>query len=752
MSDISILARLVGGITRNTNVQNNTLVVGSLKVGSASPTELTKAILDRLISTQDGSDLGTGYHTHNTQYFTESELGSSSASSGSDLIGDDNTYSNFTPSAATVKGALAGIDSALATSAYTNEMAQDAVGGILTDSSTVDFTYNDAGNTITAAVIQGGLDHGSIGGLADDDHTQYILVAGTRAFTGNQSAGGFKFTSLAAGSGAGDSVRFEQVILRDGSQAFTANQAMGGFKLTGLAAGSGAGDSVRYEQAILTSGANAFAAAQSMGGFKLTSLADGTAASDAINKGQLDAALNGLKPKAAARAATTANIVIATALNSGDVIDGVTLANGDRVLVKDQAASEENGIYVVGASPARSADFDSVSPIDEINGAMVPIEEGTANAGKIFVQSGAAIATVGTDPIAFVYFNSISNLVGGDGITISGTNVSVDHDGEGLTFASAQLALELDGSTLSKSSSGVKVATGGINNNEINAAAAIAYSKLNLSASIVNADVASGAAIAYAKLALSASIVNADIASGAAIAYSKLALSNSIVAGDLTSDSVTTAKILNANVTEAKLSASVAGAGLTGGAGSALAVGAADASITVAADAISVAKDAAGAIGLSGSGIKANVDGTTIQISGNNLAVKADGIRDLYDTFTNNTGSAIAAGSVVIASQTVAGEIVLADADALATCEGVLGVVVSSIADGASGKVQVAGRCTPVQDAAYDLGKRVYVSQTAGSTTKTAPSATNSVMFLMGVAVSTTQIMLGMHLEAVNEA
>ena len=56
---------------------------------------------------------------------------------------------------------------------FTNERAQDAVGSILTDSSTIDFTYNDAGNTITASVIQSGIDHGSITGLSDDDHTQY---------------------------------------------------------------------------------------------------------------------------------------------------------------------------------------------------------------------------------------------------------------------------------------------------------------------------------------------------------------------------------------------------------------------------------------------------------------------------------------------------------------------------------------------------------------------------------------------------
>lgn len=207
---------------------------------------------------------------------------------------------------------------------------------------------------------------------------------------------------------------------------------------------------------IKKDGSVAFTANQSMGGFQLTGLAAGSASSHAINKGQFDAALEGLRPKTAVRVATTANITIATALNSGDSIDGITLANGDRVLVKDQTAAEENGIYVVSATPARSTDFDSLSPIDEINGSLVAVQEGTANAGKVFVQSGV-VAVLDTDPINFVFFNSSSSLVGGDGITVSGSNISVDHDGQGLTFVSSQLALELDGSTLSKSATGLKL-------------------------------------------------------------------------------------------------------------------------------------------------------------------------------------------------------------------------------------------------------------------------------------------------------
>lgn len=63
--------------------------------------------------------------------------------------------------------------------AYTDEQAQDAVGSILTDSSTIDFTYNDGAPSITGSVITGAIDHNSLANLTTGDpHTQYALLAG----------------------------------------------------------------------------------------------------------------------------------------------------------------------------------------------------------------------------------------------------------------------------------------------------------------------------------------------------------------------------------------------------------------------------------------------------------------------------------------------------------------------------------------------------------------------------------------------
>jgi hypothetical protein len=59
-----------------------------------------------------------------------------------------------------------------------NEAAQDAVGAAISDTATVNLSYDGVSNLLSADVIQSGLDHGSISGLSDDDHSQYALLAG----------------------------------------------------------------------------------------------------------------------------------------------------------------------------------------------------------------------------------------------------------------------------------------------------------------------------------------------------------------------------------------------------------------------------------------------------------------------------------------------------------------------------------------------------------------------------------------------
>jgi hypothetical protein len=88
--------------------------------------------------------------------------------------------------------------------------------------------------------------------------------------------------------------------------------------------------------------------------------------------------------------------------------------------------------------------------------------------------------------------------------------------------------------------------SGAVVNADINASAAIAYSKLALAGSIVNADIGASAAIAYSKLALTGSIVNADIVASAGIPYSKLTLTGSIVNADLTAGTIVNSAVNSA--------------------------------------------------------------------------------------------------------------------------------------------------------------------------------------------------------------
>ena len=185
------------------------------------------------------------------------------------------------------------------------------------------------------------------------------------------------------------------------------------------------------------------AADLSMAGFKLTNVATPSADTDAANKGYVDSVAQGLDTKASVVAATTTNGTLATAFANGQVIDGVTLATGNRILIKNQTDATANGIYVVAASgaPARSTDMDNGT---EFPGAYAFVEQGTVNADTGWVCTNNAPVTLGSTNIVWAQFSGAGTYTANNGVLLTGSVFSfAPESGKGLQTGSEGAAIKL---------------------------------------------------------------------------------------------------------------------------------------------------------------------------------------------------------------------------------------------------------------------------------------------------------------------
>lgn len=138
----------------------------------------------------------------------------------------------------------------------------------------------------------------------------------------------------------------------------------------------------------------------------------GTPAIDAdlVNRGYVLDVLAGLRdPKDACKLASTANVNIASAPAS---IDGVAMVAGDRVLLKNQTAGAENGIYIFTAALAvmlRSTDADTAAELN--SGMSTMITDGTINARKIYVLTTADPIVVDTTVLIFAQAPNPANFL-----------------------------------------------------------------------------------------------------------------------------------------------------------------------------------------------------------------------------------------------------------------------------------------------------------------------------------------------------
>lgn len=174
---------------------------------------------------------------------------------------------------------------------------------------------------------------------------------------------------------------------------------------------------------------------------RIINLADPSGATDAANKQYVDNVAAGLNWKANVVAASTTNMAVATAVINAATMDGVTLATGDRVLLKNQTTASENGIYIVAASGAasRSSDADATA---EVQNAVVRVAKGTIGADTMWQMVTDGI-TLGTTALTWTQFSAGVVYTQGNGISISGgvitavanTGVTVTGSGIGVDFS-----------------------------------------------------------------------------------------------------------------------------------------------------------------------------------------------------------------------------------------------------------------------------------------------------------------------------
>jgi hypothetical protein len=192
-----------------------------------------------------------------------------------------------------------------------------------------------------------------------------------------------------------------------------------------------------------------------VGGKRITSVAEPTQASDAATKSYVDALAEGLHVHASVVAATTASLATLTGgqviyangtagveatltLEIGlTAIDGHTLADGERILVKDEVNQAHNGIYVRTSATelTRAADYDSANEV--AGGDFVFVTGGTLYNSTGWVQIDP-VSAIGTDPIVWEQFSGAGSYLPGDGLSLTGNefNVNLSTTG-GLEFSGA---------------------------------------------------------------------------------------------------------------------------------------------------------------------------------------------------------------------------------------------------------------------------------------------------------------------------
>jgi len=287
-----------------------------------------------------------------------------------------------------------------------------------------------------------------------------------------------------------------------------------------VTAGKMANSTITSAQVDLTAGF-AFSGA-------LTSSAVPSTANDVANKTYVDNIAAGLHWKDSCASATTANFAatyhngngtLTASSNGAFTTDGQAGVLDQRVLVKNQSAAAENGIYTVttvgtGEAPAVLTRAGDMNAAAEFPGAACFVRAGTTLADSGWTCTIDADPTLGTTAITFVQFTGGGQLTGGDGISIVGNAVAIDlvDSGSGLSFDTGELQIASTGVTNSMLAG--SIANAKLSNSAVTVTAGTALTGGG-SVSLGGSVTLNVGGIVNAQLSGSAGIVNANLANSA---------------------------------------------------------------------------------------------------------------------------------------------------------------------------------------------------------------------------------------------
>jgi hypothetical protein len=294
--------------------------------------------------------------------------------------------------------------------------------------------------------------------------TSNTSIAATGNLTINTNkfsvVGGTGNTIIAGTLNGQGNVDFDSDLNVDGNSTFNGNVTLGNaggdtITVTGTTTFT---PSVDFDGGLTIAGSQTVDA----GGNKILNVGTPVASTDAANKGYVDAVKQALDIKDSVRVATTANIAstynngtsgvgatITADANGAISIDDVSPTTGNRILVKNQTDTTENGIYTVttvgdGSNPfvlTRAIDNDSSA--DMTGGVFCFVEEGTVSADAGFVLSNVTgSATLGTTGLGFTQFSGAGSVTAGVGLGKTGNTLSVNVDDASIEINSDTLRLK----------------------------------------------------------------------------------------------------------------------------------------------------------------------------------------------------------------------------------------------------------------------------------------------------------------------